>query len=499
MTPVATAPHTFTWRWLPAVTLGALVLRLWWAHHTLNIYHPDEVFQYLEQAHRWVFGYGFIPWEFRFGTRSWLLPLLLSAPLAALKGFGWDTPAIYVPVVQSLLAVCATSVVPMGYYLTRRRASEDAARMAAVLLASWYELLHFSVRPLPDSMAVIIVTAMFVAAFSRRSTAATAGGICAALLLVLRVHLLPLTAIAAFVATRRWSRRQGVIGACAWTFTVLLLGALDAWMWGDWFASVYNNVHMNFVLGVSALFGVEHPLFLVGALGATSAGLWWLVPLASTRELHLTALPLLIVTVIVASLSLVGHKEYRFILPAVPVLLILLATCATAATAGWNGRRRAVARGTVLAAMATLSWAGATARLPYEWRVYEAPLASDDVLRAVRVLREDPGLVALYVPDPEWALTGGYYHLHRDVPVYFGDEAAPWPTAGVPQEYASHVLDWTHTDTPGFETIARFGDVEIRRNVTGIPLREVTGFSRHLPQPGIDGVFVPTVRPRFPD
>lgn len=498
MTPTAPAPHTFTWRWLPAVTLGALVLRLWWAHHTLNVYHPDEVFQYLEQAHRWVFGYGFIPWEFRFGTRSWLLPLLLSAPLAAFKVLGWDTPAIYVPAIQSLLAVCATTVVPIGYYLTRRLASEDAARMAAVLLAGWYELLHFSVRPLPDSVAAVIVPAMFVAAFSRRSTAAAAGGITAALLLVLRVHLLPLTAIAAFVAARRWSRRQSVIGVSFWAATLTLLGMLDFWMWGDWFASVYNNVHMNFVLGVAALFGVEPPLFLVGALGVTSAGVWWLVPIASTRVLRLTALPLLIVTVIVASLSLVGHKEYRFILPAVPFLLILLAICATAATAGWHGRRKSLGRAVVLAGMAALSWAGATARLPYEWRVYEAPLANDDVLRAVRALSTDSTLTALYVSDPEWSLTGGYYHLHRAVPVYFGGEGSP-TSVWDPRDYASHVLDWTHTDIAGFETIARFGDVEIRRNVTGVPVRAMPGVSRHLPQPGIDGVFVPTVRPRFPD
>ncbi len=498
MRSVAAAPHTFTWRWLPAVTLAALALRLWWALHTLNIYHPDEVYQYLEQAHRWVFGYGFVPWEFRFGTRSWLLPLLLSAPLAALRGLGWDTPAIYVPAVQSLLAVCATSLVPIGYYLTRRLASEDAARLAALLLAGWYELLHFSVRPLPDSVAAIVVPAMFVAAFSRRSAAAAAGGISAALLLVLRVHLLPLTAIAVVVASRRWSRRQRLIGAAAWLVTTASLGGLDAWMWGDWFASVYNNVVMNFVRGVAALFGVEHPLFLVVGLAVTSAGLWWLVPLAALRRLRSTALPLLIVTTIVGSLSLVGHKEYRFILPAVPFLLILAAICTTTATAGWPGRRRAVARAGVVAVMAAVSWAGATARLPYEWRVYEGPLATDDILTAMHRLSTEPTLVALYVPDPEWALVGGYYHLHRNVPVYFGD-GSDSPGRIAPRVYASHVVDWTHTDTPGFETIARFGDVEIRRNVTGVPLSQGPPFSSHLPQPGIDGVFVPAVRPRFPD
>src|SRR4051794_31762554 len=31
----------------------------------------DEVFQATEQAHRLVFGYGLVPWEFQLGMRSW--------------------------------------------------------------------------------------------------------------------------------------------------------------------------------------------------------------------------------------------------------------------------------------------------------------------------------------------------------------------------------------------------------------------------------------------
>jgi len=48
-----------------------------------SMHHPDEIFQYTEQAHRLVFGYGTVPWEYRYGMRSWLVPLL-SAPLMAL-------------------------------------------------------------------------------------------------------------------------------------------------------------------------------------------------------------------------------------------------------------------------------------------------------------------------------------------------------------------------------------------------------------------------------
>ncbi len=46
-----------------------------------GIHYPDEVMQSLEQAHRLVFGSGLVPWEFRDGARSWLLPGMLAVPM----------------------------------------------------------------------------------------------------------------------------------------------------------------------------------------------------------------------------------------------------------------------------------------------------------------------------------------------------------------------------------------------------------------------------------
>src|ERR1700682_1934770 len=44
-----------------------------------SLHHPDENFQLLEQAHRIAFGYGVVPWEFRDGIRSPILPYGLAA------------------------------------------------------------------------------------------------------------------------------------------------------------------------------------------------------------------------------------------------------------------------------------------------------------------------------------------------------------------------------------------------------------------------------------
>ena len=55
---------------LAMVLLVALAVRLWsLATHTYVVW-PDETFQYLEPAHRLLFGSGVITWEFLDGIRS---------------------------------------------------------------------------------------------------------------------------------------------------------------------------------------------------------------------------------------------------------------------------------------------------------------------------------------------------------------------------------------------------------------------------------------------
>jgi hypothetical protein len=54
-------------RYIPCtIVLLAMAFRVVLAVVSDNVNHPDEVFQILEQSHRVVFGYGMVPWEFRY-------------------------------------------------------------------------------------------------------------------------------------------------------------------------------------------------------------------------------------------------------------------------------------------------------------------------------------------------------------------------------------------------------------------------------------------------
>jgi len=78
--PNPAVPNWAGWGAPAALYALALGLRLIPAIFYPGINHPDEVFQSLEQAHRLVFGYGAVPWEFEYGARSWLLPGMLAGP-----------------------------------------------------------------------------------------------------------------------------------------------------------------------------------------------------------------------------------------------------------------------------------------------------------------------------------------------------------------------------------------------------------------------------------
>ena len=89
-----------------------------------SIHHPDELFQYLEQAHRVVFHYGAIPWEFRFGARSWLLALGISAPLGAARLLGLDEPEFYIPLIKLVFSLLSVSLIVSAYRIGRNLVSE---------------------------------------------------------------------------------------------------------------------------------------------------------------------------------------------------------------------------------------------------------------------------------------------------------------------------------------------------------------------------------------
>ncbi|WP_268921411.1 glycosyltransferase family protein [Methylotetracoccus oryzae] len=453
--------------------LGGFVARAVVALVSENILWPDEIFQYLEQGHRAVFGYGYIPWEFRYAARSWLLPGFIAFWLWLCKTAHLDAPSFYVPFIKLAFCALSTTLIHSAYRTGRNIAGARAGLLAALLIAGWYELIYFAHKPLTEAVATYSLVASLAFATEPRPSQrqALCCGFFAGLAAVLRLQYAPCVGIIGVYCLLRWPVRATASAAAAGFAAALLAGAVDRLTWGGWFETFIVSYRLNAVMHVSEWFGTLPTLWYAGAMSATSAGLLWLpLALGWVRRLSVSRLPVVCAAAVLATHSLVAHKEYRFIVAALPLLWLTAAVLLERALATGGLDRRGALIG--IAVFFAVSALGLTYRLPGEARVYNAGslLGRSPHLDAYLALSQEPELGALLSnEDPRFALpvvaTGGYYYLHRPVPVYFPSELrAAGETPGSLRDIVTHLLVPVHARRiEGFATQAEVGDLEIRR------------------------------------
>ena len=353
-------PRRGEWIALAAICAVGLALRIGLAEAFPVLHHPDELYQYLEPAHRLSFGAGVETWEYRAGTRSWLLPGLVAGLMRIVEPI-LGGPEGYLAAVRAAMATLSLSVVAVAFLWGRRTAGTSGAVIAGGCAAVWIELVYFAPRTLTEVAAAhVLVVALYLLRFpgaapSRRFAWA---GALLALALVLRIQIAPALFVAAAWACRaEWKARWApLLGAG----TAVLLGAglLDWATWSYPFQGLFLNVWVNLVQAKADDYGVD-PLPWYG-WRLLQTWRWALVPLAlglvvARREAMAVAVAL---TIVVAH-SAIGHKEYRFVFPAI-VIVVLLAGLGTAAivrrVTDAGGARRALA-----VAAALLLWTGVSA------------------------------------------------------------------------------------------------------------------------------------------
>ncbi len=499
--PLSATPRAL-WRGLYGVVAGGLALRVTYALLSESAHHPDEVFQYLEQGHRLAFGYGLVPWEYRFGVRSWLVPLAIAAPLYLCRLLGVDDPAIYVPLVKGLFCLLSVWLIVSVYRIGRNLVSETAGRLAAVFAAFWYELVYFAPRPLTDVVAAYFLVAALAGVTDppeRRRPILL--GLCVAGAVALRLQYLPVAGFLLLLAAGSWSRPAlgRILGALAGG--ALLVGALDRLTWGSWFASYYNAYVFNVTHGISSSFSTMRPTWYVSQLGAASGGVFVVVGLLSLAFARRLWVLLVWILAVVGSHSLLPHKEYRFVFAALPVLLVMTAAVTTLVADRVASSRVTRVPQLAVAILALVSVAGMLGVLPRHDASYPVrPLyARQDELRAFAFLSRQLDLAGVWLSGVPWWGSGGYYYLHRDVPLYLATDEEVMRRQGGPRAFASHVVCPVSADEiPGFVRIATFGGLEVRKQLAPPALyATLPSHTKHILQPNVDGVFHPSVTPRF--
>ena len=414
-------------RRLPAVfwllLAVGLALRVF-AFDPYTAHHPDEALQYLEQAHRLVFGYGVVPWEFRDFIRSWLIPLLVAGPMQVGE---WLQPGgiAYLVLPRALFAMF-NSVTIVAAWFIGARASRQHAIVAMAVTALWVESVLFSVQTLSESMAIAcFLPAVVLLRPDARLRSVALAGFLMALAGLLRFQFAPAIAVyAAMIAGRDVRLWKGLlIGGVP---VVIAGGAIDVAMGLTPYEWIVNNYRMNIAQGrMREIGGVSHTAYLVDVVRywGIAAPFVLLLPLLAGKRFR----PLLVAALVnILIHQLIGHKEWRYLWFSLQILLILAAIgSVNAARMTLFGRSLARPRGTGVTLAIIATWGTASLLLSttetyrLQWR------NSGEPSRLAALAARDPrvcGLAANRHQNVEY----GYAFVHRPIPVYlFYPEGRP--------------------------------------------------------------------------
>lgn len=382
-----------------------------------SLHHPDEIFQYLEPAHKLVFGYGIETWEYHYGMRGWLLPLLLAGPMALGHAVAPDS-ALYLQLPR-LASMLFTLLIPIAAYRIGAQRSTRHGLVAFAVMAVWYETIYFSAHILTEVLATS--TFLMAAALMMDGNAARLnkryfiGGLLFGLTFAFRFHYAPAIAIFVIIQCGRdlrgcWLPAMGG-GLLALTIAGLAdiaCGATPLW----W---IIANVTQNIVHNRSADFGISpfywYAIALVGYwLWATPVILTAMLPVARRYRALLSAS-----LVNLLLLSLIGHKEYRFILLTSTIFVMVAAIGSLDLIDRWREEKATLRKNLAIAIGIWTLLSASIAMGPY-MRNRWANLSPE--LMAAQTLSTKAGICGVGLHRMDFWHTGGYSYLHRPVPIY---------------------------------------------------------------------------------
>lgn len=328
----------FAWRLVNALTI-----------HTF--FQADEYWQALEPAHRAVFGYGYLTWEWRHGLRSYLHPLLYMLPYWVVKQLDGDYWYVLVApkVVNAVIAAVG------DYYLydlvESQSGSSRLAKLASLLSLfsawNWYCWCRSFANSLELTLTIIALCQLQSAAYVRCLMVAAFTCLIRPTNAVIWIYSLP----GLFWQQPRYIAVSGVIALVV----VSLDAGVNYWFYSGLQLPLWSFFKFNVTDSLSSFYGVSRidfyflqaiPVLLLNYLPFFVYGLLC-SPWSNLKGLLLCYL--LVFTAI-------PHKEFRFIYPMMPVLLTYSASGVLSLSAKISPTRMKQVLGLTLSASVLLAY-----------------------------------------------------------------------------------------------------------------------------------------------
>ncbi|KAH9515358.1 hypothetical protein Btru_014243 [Bulinus truncatus] len=292
-------------------------------------YVPDEYWQSLEVAHRMVFGYGYLTWEWREGLRGYSYPLIFAISFKVLEILGLDSRIMLIKLPRLLQGAISAYGDFKLYTLSAKLCGRATAQWTLIChLLSWFTI-YCCTRTLSNSAETSLVIAA-LSYFPWPDYPSKPTDVHKFLLLAsLSVIVRPTSALV-WILLCSWHLQRLrsspkfakvcniyiTVGFC----TFLASCIVDRIWYGHWTFVQLNFLLFNVIKGGANIYGV-HPWhwyisqgfpailgtfifpFMLGAYRAKNKALLWLI------------------IWILATHSFLPHKEFRFVMPALPLAM----------------------------------------------------------------------------------------------------------------------------------------------------------------------------------
>ncbi|XP_047027731.1 GPI mannosyltransferase 3 [Helicoverpa zea] len=297
-------------------------------------YVPDEYWQTLEVAHKQVFGYGAVTWEWQNGIRSYLYPSIVAAIYTILKYTGLDYPEALILLPRILQAI-VSAVADYSFY----KWTGNRKWALFLILTSWF-WFYTSGRTLLQTLETALV-AVALSLFPFKSgklgyyEQENPQWIWLAVLAVfIRPSSAPLWAVLG--AYNLLTTNQGRLKLFVRTYLPIAvvaggaLVALDSYYYGRLVITPWEFFRFNVLNDIASFYG-QHPWHwyltqgIPALLGINLIPVLWAISniLRRPKENKIGSLLLTAAVLYVAVYSFIPHKEFRFVLPLLPIFLYL--------------------------------------------------------------------------------------------------------------------------------------------------------------------------------
>lgn len=342
--------------------LIALVLFRWtlllFGIPTATYFSPDEYWQSLEVAHHFVFGYGYLTWEWKYGLRSFLHPFLFAIPYWMLSVFHLDYPWLVRTIPYVLQAILAALSDCYTWKLSKTLFGRRIGNWSLFLSSfSWFNA-YCLMRPFSNSLeATLTIVALnywpweFSLSISpMRQRVLTRRFHWALFIIGLGCYFRP-TSVLLWIplALDYWRRQQHPISFLLFEIipimmVVVALGvAVDSYYYGyliftPWQFLKFNVInklsifygvhpwHWYILQGIPVVLGIMLPFFVGGLFLITSNKMGGGSQMGQHSYDH-KAVRMLLVSAAFTLLfySVLAHKEFRFIMPLLPIAAMVSA------------------------------------------------------------------------------------------------------------------------------------------------------------------------------